>query len=103
MWRRGSNLIFRLERLNSVVLKSVFASMSTGVMHVLFVRICLYLCVCACTYTYTTVCVVPKDAMERWTRRVGERRGEARSRGNQGLLLLTGLHLDGLGAALFVT
>lgn len=25
------------------------------------------------------------------------------SRGNQGLLLLTGLHLDGLGAALFVT
>jgi len=29
--------------------------------------------------------------------------GWAGSRGNQGLLPLTGLHLDGLGAALFVT
>lgn len=36
-------------------------------------------------------------------RRKRKRRRRVRSRGNQGLLLLTELHLDGLCGALFVT
>lgn len=45
---------------------------------------------------------VPKETMEPREGGVGESRG-VRGRGNQGLLSLTGLQLDGRGAALFVT
>lgn len=65
---------------------------------------------CLSVWTDRTVCLLPKEWTKRWTGGGGlglgwgGAAGEwAGSKGNQGLLPLTGLHLDGLGAALFVT
>lgn len=54
-------------------------------------------------FSYTNEASVPKERTG--GRGAGERkrRGVGGGRGNQGLLLLTELHLDGLYGALFVT
>lgn len=68
-WNKGGHLIFRLEHLNSAIMKSVPACLSTACF------VCAFPAVCACTYT--TVCVVPKQGMERWIGGVGGQGAEA--------------------------
>lgn len=55
-------------------------------------------------FSYTNEASVPKEGTGGRGAGEGKRReGEGGGRGNQGLLLLTELHLDGLYGALFVT
>lgn len=49
--------------------------MCTGAVVELRLSILVSMCLSVCAWMYTTICVVPKEGMERCTGEVGEKRG----------------------------